>query len=424
MRQTYIRRMNRLLLFIPVLLFACGQPEPVFNDELDVRAALESVQNAQFTASLSSKTEASGSEWNRVVTMDWMRGHAVEDSTFGMAWTLSDTFMDEGDTSLSWMHLWAHELTQIGGDSLIKRDNVDPGSHRNGNGIPNYYTSMALPKMLSDTSWWADQVSDSLVQVVWEHILPNGSQPEQFIVTSSDIQDPADEDYHPDTRSVQRWVFEAPQGLPVRHEQSWYRGDMAYGSDIVLEWSWNMVNDESVAASIRDWAVPSWAKEPAPTESEVAGGGDGNWLEEAMAALPAIDAMAPPLEGTDLSGAPLALADLQGNLVYVDFWYIGCGPCMRALPHLAHMQERFGPSGFKVLGVNHHQEAKTIQRYLDRRELDIPQLLMDSLPEGYPVVGYPTWFLIGRDGNVIDRNIGYGEDTGAFLDSLVGANLQ
>ena len=96
---------------------------------------------------------------------------------------------------------------------------------------------------------------------------------------------------------------------------------------------------------------------------------------------------------------------------------------MRALPHLAGMQEEFGPEGFTVLGVNQHQNAKTVQRYLDRRELDVPQMLLDSLPETYPVVAYPTWFLLGRDGRIIDRDMGYSEDTGAFLDSLVQANL-
>jgi hypothetical protein len=96
---------------------------------------------------------------------------------------------------------------------------------------------------------------------------------------------------------------------------------------------------------------------------------------------------------------------------------------MSALPHLAKMQKEFGPEGFTVMGVNHHQKAQTVKRYLDRRELDVPQMMLDSLPSGYPVVAYPTWCLVGRDGRIIDRNIGYSEDTGAFLDSLVGANL-
>ena len=197
---------------------------------------------------------------------------------------------------------------------------------------------------------------------------------------------------------------------------------MAYGSDLTLDWEWELTNNGAVELSVADWVAPEWSREPEEAPA-VAGGGDGDWFEEAMAALPAVGEAAPAIDGLDLAGAATSLSDLAGDLVYVDFWYIGCGPCMRALPHLAHMEEEFGPAGFHVLGVNHHQDAKTVKRYLDRRELDVPQAILDSLPQGYPVVAYPTWFLVGRDGSIIERNMGYGEDTAAFLDSLVSANL-
>jgi len=55
--------------------------------------------------------------------------------------------------------------------------------------------------------------------------------------------------------------------------------------------------------------------------------------------------------------------------------------------------------------------------------LEVPQMMLDSLPADYPIKAYPTWCLVGRDGRIIDRNIGYGPDTGAFLDSLVQVYL-
>ena len=406
-----------------LLIFAaCNPPEPVFTSELDVRDALVQVQNASFTARLSNDVDASDSHWEREVQMDWLRSHAVGESTYDLAWRYVDAFIQDGDTSRYWGHLWANRLTSISSDSLRRTNDWDAGSSNNANGIPNYYSSMTLPIMLTDTSWWAAQVSDSAVRVIWEHVLPNADQTEQFIMTKTSIADTTDADYHPESQEVQRWIFEAPIGLPVRYEQSWYLGDMAYGSDIAIDWEWELTNDSTVELVVADWVAPEWSQEPEKTPA-VAGGGDGDWFEEAMAALPAIGEAAPAIEGFDLAGVATSLGDLAGDLVYVDFWYIGCGPCMRALPHLAHMEEKFGPAGFHVLGVNHHQEAKTVKRYLDRRELDVPQVILDSLPEGYPVVAYPTWFLVDRDGSIIERNMGYGEETATFLDSLVNANL-
>ena len=405
-----------------LLLGSCTPPEPVFTSELDVRDALAQIQNARFTAQLSNDVEASDSHWEREVQIDWLRSHAVGDSAYDLAWQYDDAFIQDGDTSRYWGHLWANRLTSISSDSLRKASDWDAASSNNANGIPNYYASMTLPVMLTDTSWWAAQVSDSAVRVTWEHVLPSADQTEQFILTKTSIQDTTDADYHPDTEDVQRWVFAAPHGLPVRYEQSWYRGDMAYGSDLAIDWEWELTNNGAVELAVADWVAPEWSREPEEAPA-VAGGGDGDWFAEAMAALPAVGVAAPAIDGVNLAGESTSLGDLAGDLVYVDFWYIGCGPCMRALPHLEHMEEEFGPAGFHVLGVNHHQDAKTVKRYLDRRGLDIPQAILDSLPEGYPVVAYPTWFLVGRDGSIIDRNMGYGEDTGAFLDSLVSANL-
>ena len=416
--------MNRVLLLAPVMLLACSQPEPVFTGAKDVRDAILQIENAQFQALLTNRVEASDSEWERAVSMQWVRNHAAKDSTYGMAWLMEDAFIEAGDTTTYLSHLWGNEVTYIRADSSLSVDPLDPRKQRNGNGIGNYYASLTLPTVLTDSIWWAEQVSDSLVAREWEHVPPTRSNPEQFILTSTSIPDSTDEDYHPDSRELSRWVFQAPHGLPIRHEQSWYRGDMGYGSDMSIEWTWENVNEPGTVRAIADWTAPDWAKVPEPVDPAIdGGGGSENWFDQAISSLPAIGEQAPALAGLSLEGKPVSLEALAGQLVYLDFWYIGCGPCMQALPHLAGMQEEFGPEGFTVVGVNHHQKASTVQRYLDRRDLDVPQMMLDTLPSAYPVVAYPTWCLVGRDGRIIDRNIGYSEDTGAFLDSLVRANL-
>ena len=116
--------------------------------------------------------------------------------------------------------------------------------------------------MLTDTSWWAAQVSDSVVRVTWEHVLPSADETEQFILSKTSIPDIADADYHPDTEDLQRWVFEAPHGLPVRYEQSWYRGDMAYGSDLAIDWEWELTNNGAVELAVADWVAPEGRENP------------------------------------------------------------------------------------------------------------------------------------------------------------------
>lgn len=416
--------MNRL--FLPaasmslLLLTACNKPEPAFTDINSVQTAQDAVHNARFTATMDAVTEATGDRWERTVTVDWLAEQTWGDSTL-LAWDLADTYRDEEDTLRTWYHLWNGVQTRIGKDSVLNADTVS-GRSSNGNWIPNYYVSQCLPVMLTDTAWWSQQAEDSMLIMTTEHLLPDGNSPERFIVTLEEVQDTTAEDHHPETYSLETWEFRAPDGLPVHYRDHWFRGDMAYGRETTIAWKWDAVNDPAVESSLAEWSRPDWARDPEP-KPEVAGGGDEDWYEETMAALPQIGSGAPALSGALLDGSEAALDDYEGKVVYLDFWYIGCGPCMRAMPHLADMQEEFGPEGFTVLGVNHHQDAATVQRYLDYRKLEIPQLMIDSLPEGYPVRAYPTWFVIGRDGQVAHRDMGYGEGTDAVLDSVVRANL-
>ena len=238
-----------------------------------------------------------------------------------------------------------------------------------------------------------------------------------------EVQDTTSEDYHVDTYSQSQWTFRAPDGLPVRMEDKWFRGDMAYGREMSISWDWEVTNDETISAAISGWEAPEWAKAPAPKDPAVEGGGDEDWYAETLAALPAVGSAAPEISGKLLDGQSASLSDYLGQVVYLDFWYIGCGPCMRAMPHLDHMQKEFGPEGFTVLGVNHHQKPEMVERYLARRELDIPQLMVDSLPEGYPVKAYPTWMVIDREGGVVACDMGYGEGADVTLDSLVRVTL-
>jgi len=413
-------RLLPVLATATLVLASCSQPDPVFTDADSVRDAQAGVTNARFTATMAVFTEATGDRWSRTVEAEWLAEQSVGDSTL-LAWTLADTFRDDKDTTHTWYRLWNGVQTRISKDSVLNADTVS-GRSVNGNWIPNYYVSQCLPAMLTDTAWWSKQAEDSLLTMTTEHLPPDRDSPERFIVTLEEVQDTTAEDHHPETYSRETWEFRAPDGLPVRYRDDWFRGDMAYGRETTIGWDWEAVNDPAVETALAEWNRPDWARDPKP-RNDIAGGGDGDWYEETMAALPQVGAEAPALTGTLIDGTDAALADYEGQVVYLDFWYIGCGPCMRAMPHLAEMQEEFGPEGFTVLGVNHHQDAATVQRYLNYRKLDIPQMLLDSLPKGYPVRAYPTWFVLDREGQIAHRDMGYGEDTNAVLDSIVRANL-
>jgi thiol-disulfide isomerase/thioredoxin len=61
---------------------------------------------------------------------------------------------------------------------------------------------------------------------------------------------------------------------------------------------------------------------------------------------------APEFALTDLDGSPLNLAALRGKVVWLNFWGLRCGPCVRELPALQKIHPDYADKGLLIIGVN------------------------------------------------------------------------
>src|SRR5271155_4857012 len=62
--------------------------------------------------------------------------------------------------------------------------------------------------------------------------------------------------------------------------------------------------------------------------------------------------MAPAFAVETLDGQHIAMDDLQGKVVLLDFWATWCGPCREALPHLRDIAKKFQGQPLVVLSVS------------------------------------------------------------------------
>lgn len=125
------------------------------------------------------------------------------------------------------------------------------------------------------------------------------------------------------------------------------------------------------------------------------------------------DTLAPDFTAAVYGGDSLRLSDLRGKIVFIDFWYVGCHPCQLAVPAIEKMYEEFGQDGdVAFLGVNPVDKADDsfLKKFLESREVKYQVLLADrSVPQSYEVSGYPTFFIIDREGIIRWSAVGYAE---------------
>ena len=106
---------------------------------------------------------------------------------------------------------------------------------------------------------------------------------------------------------------------------------------------------------------------------------------------------------------PVRLADLKGQVVYIDFWASWCAPCKQSFPFMSDMQAKYGPRGFKVIGVNVDQKREDADKFLASTPagFTIGYDTSGKVAEVYQPKGMPTSYLIGADGKVRAVHIGF-----------------
>ncbi len=112
-------------------------------------------------------------------------------------------------------------------------------------------------------------------------------------------------------------------------------------------------------------------------------------------------------ETTDLDGHKHALADYRGKVVALDFWYRGCGWCMRAMPQIKALADEFHGQPVVILGMNTDRKDEDARFVIDKLGLNYTTLHGEGVPEKYGVQGFPTFIIIDQKGVVRARHVGY-----------------
>ncbi|HXV64822.1 MAG TPA: TlpA disulfide reductase family protein [Vicinamibacteria bacterium] len=150
-----------------------------------------------------------------------------------------------------------------------------------------------------------------------------------------------------------------------------------------------------------------------PEGAQESGGNGGDALR------PAPDLVLDRVDG----GGQLALSDHRGKVVLVDLWATWCAPCIAELPSLQKMAERFGPDDFLMLGVVLESgDADEIRAFVEEKGIHYPQVIgVDGTKESFgPFLGYPTKYLIDREGRVVKRYFGaVGDGLGSDIEGLI-----
>jgi peroxiredoxin len=127
-----------------------------------------------------------------------------------------------------------------------------------------------------------------------------------------------------------------------------------------------------------------------------------------------------------IDGKKVKLADLRGQVVVLDFWYRGCGWCIKAMPQMNQLADDFVGKPVAIFGMNTDRDEADAKFVIEKMALKYPTLKAEGIPERFGVQGFPTLIVIDQQGKVHDIHVGYSptlrEEVGRQIKELLAKN--
>ena len=110
----------------------------------------------------------------------------------------------------------------------------------------------------------------------------------------------------------------------------------------------------------------------------------------------------------DQANAPVKLADYKGKVVIVNFWATWCGPCKTEIPDFVKLYSEYKDKGLVIVGISVDDSPEQLQAFMKEFGMNYPvvQMTPDVETAWGPFYGYPTSFIVARDGSICTKHIG------------------
>jgi len=123
-----------------------------------------------------------------------------------------------------------------------------------------------------------------------------------------------------------------------------------------------------------------------------------------------VDQMAPNFSVQNLlDGKHVSLEQLKGKVVYLDFWASWCPPCLKSFPFMEQLKQKYGKRGLVVIAISLDENFEDAWVFLNQTQASfvIAHNISGDIATRYDVQAMPSTYLIGRDGKIKLRHLGF-----------------
>jgi len=109
-------------------------------------------------------------------------------------------------------------------------------------------------------------------------------------------------------------------------------------------------------------------------------------------------------------GSTIAMKDLKGKVVVIDFWATWCGPCIAEMPNMKKLYAEYKDKGVEFIGVSLDTPKEeggldALKKYVKENDIQWPQYYQgkgweSEFSVSWGIQGIPCVFIVDTDGNL------------------------
>ena len=111
---------------------------------------------------------------------------------------------------------------------------------------------------------------------------------------------------------------------------------------------------------------------------------------------------APAFSARTIAGETAAMSALRGKVVVLNFWFIGCPPCMSEMPRLNSLKSQFADRNDVVFLSMTPDRLSAVQRFNEKEQFDYTHIAeAEPAMKLFNFTGFPKNIVVSKEGKIV-----------------------